>query len=91
MKAQIVCLYRMSDLKERIRSFAIGNDSGDALLCRHPSCLHLGSHASSSSFGVDANLDQLVMDSWAVCFNHPTDSELVNHCFLCTMHGAVQG
>ncbi len=70
----------MSDLEERIRSFAIGNDSGDALLCRHPSCLHLSSHSSSSSFGVDTNLDQLIMDSWAVRLNHPTDSALLNHC-----------
>ena len=90
MKAQTVCLYRMSDLEERIRSFAIGNDSGDALLCRHPSCLHLGSHSSSSSFGVDANFDQLIMDSWAVCLNHPAGHALVNHSVLCTMHGAVQ-
>ncbi len=70
----------MSDLEERIRSFAIGNDSGDALLCRHPSCLHFGSHSSSSSFGVDTNLDQLIMDSWAVRLNHPTDSALLHHC-----------
>lgn len=80
MKAHSVCLYRISNLEERVRSFSIGNDSGDALLCCHPSCLHLGSHSSSSSFGVDTNLDQLIMDSWAVRLNHPTDSALVNDC-----------
>lgn len=80
----------MSDLEERIRSFAIGNDSGDALLCRHPSCLHLGSHSSSSTFGVDANLDQLIMDSWAVRLNHPANSELVKHCLSGTKRGAMQ-
>ncbi len=80
----------MSDLEERIRGFAISNDSGDPLLCCHPSCLHLGSHPSPSSFGVDANLDQLIMDSWAVRLNHPTDSGLVKHCLSGTKHDAVQ-
>ena len=64
-----------SHLQQGVGRFAIGNDSGDAMLGSHPGSLHLGSHAHSPTLAVRPNLHQLIVHGGAIGLDHAAQSE----------------